>query len=272
MTNLKVEDLSAEDREWYFEIGGLENVEQLFTNQLNIDSVGHAKRRYESLRQDQQRRRLNSSSAESQAHNHNHNTAVPIGRADPPPVAMNLPNLNLAQTGSYTDPLLRLQSDLDLHETELLEKKKLEIFAVTQQKMAAMKRSVEDQFINDPQSIGSIPGLKNQKALAFNCWLRQFKGVMLSDPAYRLTPHLLSTKIIEMQRDPVSWDAFLSEWIVVRIVHDDDFTVVWGMIKSRMSVQHGQVLDSPTNLALIDELEMKAEMLGNDKEPMDDDE
>ena len=270
VTNLKVADLSAEDREWFYEIGGVDNVEQLFTNQINIDSVDHAKRRYESLHEDRQRRRLNSGGSSGQDHNRNYPGMV--SGAALPPVGMNLPNLNLAPKGSYSDPLDRLQDDLDLHETEMLEKRKVEIFAVTQQKMAGVKKSIEDQFLNEPHLIGSIPGLKCQKALAFNCWLKQFKVVMLSDPAVRLTPYQLSTKIIKLQRDPATWDAFLSEWILVRIVHDDDFTVVWGMLKEKLCVLEVPVPTSPTSLVLIDsdrENEEKAQLLGNSKEPMD---
>lgn len=235
--------------------------------------MGQANRRYQSLREDRQRRRLNSQAANSQDHNHNHSAPIEDG-APAPPVGMNLPDLNLAtsQDGGYNDALDQLKCDMDVHEKELLAKKKAETFAVTQQRMAGVQKSIEDQFICDPHLIGTIPGLKNQQRLAFNCWIQRFKNVVLGDELHGMSAAELAHKIMKLQRNADRFERFLADWVIVRIVHDDTFAIVWAMVKEHLDFAAADALERIVSLVMRDpetEQEEKAETEDKGKEPMD---
>ena len=76
------------------------------------------------------------------------------------------------------EALINLNDKLDAFEQETLDKKKIEMYEITKQKVLAMRNSIEAHFMNDPHLIGSLPGVENQCAIAFDCWLNKYKHVI----------------------------------------------------------------------------------------------
>ena len=56
----------------------------------------------------------------------------------------------------------------------MLDKKKIEMYEITKQKITALRNSIESHFINEPQLIGCIPGIEQQESIAFDCWLNKY--------------------------------------------------------------------------------------------------
>ena len=73
---LRVSDLRPEDRQYFLELsGGVEDVQQLMMNTVNIDSVSQIAGNYQSSRSGRKRRRI--SNERNVDENHNRRVAVP---------------------------------------------------------------------------------------------------------------------------------------------------------------------------------------------------
>ena len=271
-TNLNVEDLRNEaDKEYYFEIGGLEDVEALKaqTYDINYDSVQQISNNFENYNNSRRRKRrrikVNDNSL-NQNHNHNRpvnnnenqvaeiqesNQRIIVNRLNvsavehvPPPLQNNNHNNRQrtrpkSENGDKLDEaLVNLHDKLDVFEQEVLDKKKIEMYEITKQKWTAIKNSMESHFINDAQLIGAIPGIENQDAIAFDCWLNKYKHIIKDDREIRGNVELLMDQICILKDDMTEWNNFLTKWKLHRIFYDDNFQIVWNKIKDQLNIKN----------------------------------
>lgn len=124
-----------------------------------------------------------------------------------------------------------------MFEKEQIAKKKLESFQITQQKLMALKHSVEKQFMDEPQMIGCIPGLHNQENVAFDYWLNRNKALIITDPEILDQLEFFIEQLTILKADPSQWRTFLTRWKLYRIMYDNQFPIVWEKVKENLSIQ-----------------------------------
>ena len=248
--NLNVTDLSETDRQYYYEIGGMEDVNELIKLTYNIDSVEQMSNNFETYNNNRKRRRVeNDQQSPSRHHDnvHNHNVnishSVPINRHHVNDTTNSAQAFNfepipkMEKNEKMTEALYVVKDKLDIFEKEQLDKKKIEIFEVTKQKVLAMKQSVEASFMNEPHLIGCIPGIEEQDALAFDCWLGKYRHIIQEEPIVKRDMETFIKKITILRMDNVEWKDFLAKWKMRRIFYDDDFLTIWTKIKSDLNIQ-----------------------------------
>ena len=264
-TNLKVEDLRNQaDKDWYFEIGGKADVNELITQtvDVNYDSIERMTNNFENYNNSRRKRRridVDSNSHIGSNHgNHNHNTnnsqqqqqqqpqQFTFNQAQineissvPPPVANNQRRdhkQKLQRDVKVDEALLNLSDKLDAFEQELLDKKKIEMYEITKQKILAMKNSIETHFNNEPQLIGCLPGIENQLAVAFDHWMNKYKHIIKDDKSIG-NVELLIDQLCVMKTDMSEWNNFLTKWKLWRLFHHDNFRIVWNKIKNELNIQ-----------------------------------
>ena len=183
-TNLNVSELSQADKDYFHEIGGIDDINELIKKTYNIDSVEKASENFQTLFGGRKRRRLNQANDNPNDNSHNTNSNNPQQGND-------AEHIDLLQFPPVTEPktengnskptllpaLSFLQSKLDIFEQEQLEKKKLETREITKQKIIALSETIEAQFNGKAHLIGCIPGIAggDQEKLAFNCWINKYK-------------------------------------------------------------------------------------------------
>ena len=121
---------------------------------------------------------------------------------------------------------------------EQLEKKKLETFALTLQKMAAVKTSIEKTMNQEPHLIGSIPEIPAtyQQEMALKCWVHQHKQLILSDPSIRHEITILVTQLTVLKSCKGEWENFLTRWGWMRVFHNNMFEPVWADMKDALGI------------------------------------
>ena len=246
-TNLKVSDLSETDKQYYFEIGGLEDVTELIKLTYNIDSVEQMSNNFQNYNNKRKRRRVNMENDDSenvnQDHNHNINQSVPIKQPQRNDTSNSAQIFNFNQipkqerNQNMTNALYVVKDKMDIFEKEQLEKKKFEMFEITKQKALGIKQSVETIFMNEPHLIGCVPGIEDQDSVAFDCWLGKYKHIILDDPAIKLEMDAFINQMIILRMDKVDWNNFLSKWKMRRIFYRDDFSLIWGKVKNDLNIQ-----------------------------------
>ena len=268
--NLKIEDLPNEaDKDYYFEIGGIEDVEKLKkqTYDINYDSVHQITNNFENYNNNRKRKRRriegivdNIDSNIDQNHNHNHNHNNNNNNANdnrqqpqiivneprvgglssvPPALAQNQPQrLKREPDVKVDEALLNISGKMDVFEQEMLDKKKIEMYEITKQKMNAMKTSMETHFINDPHLIGCIPGIEQQDSIAFDCWINKYKHIIKDDNQIKGNIHLLVDQLSIMRSDMTEWTNFLTKWKLNRMLYDDNFQIIWTKVKDELNIQN----------------------------------
>jgi len=266
--NLKLSDLSETDREYYFEIGGLEDINELIKKTYdidgNIDSLENMSNNFEHYNNRRKRRRIemesndefefnrppnvntnnsNSNSNNNNSNNHNINSN-PTDATDEMTIddsqatsMINSPRINNIQMQpiinspqvnpiisrsrsrrnnnnkkKMTQALSYLNDKLDMFEREQLDKKKIEIFEITKQKILATKQSVETLFMNSPHLIGCLPGITDQNNLAFDCWLSKYKDSIISDPVMNGYMDVFIEQLVSLKSSEDEYDNFLARW------------------------------------------------------------
>ena len=254
-TNLKVEDLRNQaDKDWYFEIGGQADVNQLITQTpgVNYDSIERMTNNFENYNNSRRKRRRidANNNIRPNEENHNHNTNVSQQRQ---PQQFTISQPQISEISSIVPPivnaqqkhqrdikvdeaLLNLSDKLDAFEQELLDKKKIEMYEITQQKILAIKNSIESCFNNEPQLIGCLPGVENQNAVAFDHWLNKYKHIIKDDKSIG-NIELMIDQLCVMKSDMSEWNDFLTKWKLWRMFHLDNFRIVWNKIKNELNIQ-----------------------------------
>ena len=269
--NLKLEDLPNEaDREYYFEIGGLEDVEKLKTQtyDINYDSVEQITNNFQNYNNSRRKKRrridvnddLDGSNANSNVNDSNHNNRNRNSnnnhiQSQPPQIIINEPRIsgissmppslsgNRPQRPKHEadvkvdEALLNLSGKLDVFEQEMLDKKKIEMYELTKQKITAMKNSIESHFINDPHLIGCIPSIEQQESIAFDCWINKYKHIIKDDRHIKGNVDLLINQVCTLKSDMSEWTSFLSKWKLNRIIYNDNFQIIWNKTKNELNIQ-----------------------------------
>ena len=285
-TNLKVSDLSTKDQTYYHEIGGEDDVEAMMRKIVNIDNVNQMSQSYKSSKAGRKRRRIDNAASKKAS---NHNRRLPVNAdntnsqavhgqdsmdflthvsvpelsilglpaGDLPPIHdFALPELDDRNHDDLTPALRKLSEKMDIFQKEQLGKKKLETFALTMQKMSAVKTSIEKVMNREPHLIGVIPDLPAdcQKELALKCWVQQHKHLILTDPAIRGEIKVFVTQLTVLQANKGEFETFLTRWAWMRIFHDNHFEPVWRDMKDALGI-----------------IDAMSEAGSNDKAELDDD-
>ena len=276
------------DRDYYYEIGGTDDVTQL-RHRRNIDSVQRMalqvgvssttnnrepqpkRRRISAVQPSSSAAMLDLSEQVDQNHNrpqqnspatdgvHNHPQQISqqvtafseqlpfdIGTLPDlttdvvdefPPKVENKPGLVPLE-----DVLDRLEGKMTIFERDQLDKKNIEMHEITVTKMKAVTRAVEEQFLENPQLIGSIPNVPDQKASAFLCWLNHHKNEIKEDAAIRGNMDLVLTLFTSLKTVLNEWDEFLDRWRLRRILLDDDFAAVWKAVKDDLQLSNDPIV------------------------------
>ena len=267
-TNLNINDLSQADKEYFYEIGGLDDINQLVKNTYNIGSVA----KMSNILSGQKRNReqfetgnLNASLTENlkdSNHNRHEVTTAVIQDAHVEHSQANVNQFNFPpeilasgepkQENALSDPkltaaLLNLNEKLDVFEKEQLDKKKIEMFEITKQKLTAMKQMMLNQFLNEPHLIGCISGVEDQTCLSFDCWMNNYKHIITEDDSIRKDIDLFITQMAILRADKTEWHKFLTKWKLNRIFLNDDFHLVWSKVKTELNIQNNSIVVQHSN-------------------------
>ena len=244
-TNLKVEDLSEANREYYYEIGGLDDVSELIKLTYNMDSIQKVSNNFRNYNNQRKRRRLENENQNANHNNSNNRNFINENEAKQDGPSVNTTNVTsnlqlppkLETDEKLTEALSFLHGTMDEFEREQLNKKKIEIFEITKQKLLAINQNVDTHFMNYPHLIGCLPNVEKQDSLAFDCWLNKYKHVILDDIAVKRDLDLFIGQIVSLKMDPLEWDTFLTRWKINRIFYKDDFHIIWNKIKAELNVE-----------------------------------
>ena len=141
-----------------------------------------------------------------------------------------------SEENQLPEALNALNDKLDIFEREQMDKKKIETFEISKQRLLALKTSIESQLINDPQLIGCIPGVENQENLAFDCWINKYKHVIKSDDAIKNELDTFIQQIAILKTEMPEWNLFVNKWKLSRILFGDDFQKIWNMVKTELNI------------------------------------
>ena len=265
-TNLKVTDLSPEDQEYYKEIGGLDDVNELIARQKNIDSIQklyqppQKRRRITMVRAFDNNQRIQTPEIQilttNNAYNHNarnynnpnisqqfgnnhNNTDSNRVTSSNLPLNANVTTVKIDDnaTDNIDVAINKLNEDLDVFEQEQLLKKKIEAYEITQEKMKAIMASVKILLGNQPEMIGSIPGvgsLEDQLTLGFDFWLNQYKITLLEDV---VDVEMFIEQLNLLKSDPKDFIPFLQKWKLIRILKNDVFSAIWKWICDELNIE-----------------------------------
>ena len=228
---LRVSDLSQADQDYFHEIGGVDDIDELYKKTYNIDSPAKVANNFGISAQGAKRRRINDNS-NSRLRNNSPEVTILSTSAAKPPKLERTPKVN----PQLTQALHLMEDKLDIFEREQLEKKKLEMYEVTKQKLAALRDSVEAQLQSDPHLIGCLPSLENQAELAFDCWFHSHKCLILKDRAVKDNIDMFVRRLSILRENEFEWKSFLGRWKMRRIIYDDEFTIVWNEMKEDMNL------------------------------------
>ncbi len=174
----------------------------------------------------------NNSNNNNNNNSNNNNNAVTA----PPQISV---QPKVVQIPKYTHALAVLNDKLDQFEREQLDKKKLEMYEITKQKLLAMTESIETEFLCHPHLIGCIPGIDaiEQQKISFNCWINNYKHIIKSDDAIRTNGiEIFMTQILQLQTEPQLWNTFFTKWRLNRMLLGDNFQVIWRKVKMELNI------------------------------------
>ena len=279
-TNLKISDLSPLDQDYYREIGGLADVNELIRKTYNIDSVQkiaeHVNKRprlemeaetnestlsqnyFESIddlnynrNHNHNNHRINNIHRQRRINNFENNSPI-IDLSSVPPQVSCTPNITILKKEKKTEysknidaALRNLNNKMDVFEQEVLDKKKIETFEITKQKFASLKYCLDNLLKEEQHLIGFIPGVgtcTDQLENAFYYWLNDSKQIIKNE----IDLGVFIQQIMTMKNDKTVWNEFLSKWKLLRIMYDNNFTRIWNQIKNDMNIP-SKAVNSNTN-------------------------
>ena len=248
--NLDPRELTGPQQDYYLEIGGTMDVNQLYAKQQNIDSLEKAakRNRKRNLKQFQEGNEADedvSSISHNQNHDHSQKREASVGERDnlllnaslgdmPPPLDfITMPALIDLSDDPMSDSkkqienaLQALNQGLNKHELEVLTKKKTETFQLCLEKLRAFSQHIRQQLQYQPEMIGCQVGAGefiHQATVAFDFWVLQH----LDDIKEKTgdVEHF-GSQVALHRSDTLIWSQFLSEWKFLRCLHRDAFEKV----------------------------------------------
>ena len=258
--NLKVSDLSRDDQDYYKEIGGLEDLEEMKRRQANIDSIPKGERQafannnsnpQSNMEVDQNeinvQRALLDEAANNQRLqnvNRNHNVAN-SNRNDvmvqnlPPPLnnsINSMPPLSQQTVEPKLDATLdALHQNFNEIEREQLDKKRETTQILTEVKTKAFLNVVAQEMSMKPQLIGLLPGLhlKHQLLCAFHSWIAN-NIQRITEIGY--DKKILSLRLSILKGDVEDTALFLQQWKMQRIIFKNEFRLVWEFVAKSLKI------------------------------------
>ena len=226
---------------YYKEIGGTDDVEELFLRRSNVDSMSQAMQMLPQKRRRQHVVALEGE--ESLASTHLSDEDVLDDFQLPPALSQRImPPLESSQTTNSKmkraqprDAALHQLSDgLAIHEQQLFEKQKREAYQMLTQRMNAMSDHTQTELEKKPQMIGcGIGRLDDQMNIAFDMWIHEH----LSEIKERIRDiQDLARAVFQKRQHPDSWSTFLADWKLQRIISENDFTTIWGVIANHLEI------------------------------------
>ena len=265
--NLKVSDLTREDQDYYKEIGGLEDLEEMKRRQANIDSIPKGEQQAFPIQANSsssnnmivdqtdinvqqmlldaaaRNQRLENLSRNHNISNRNRNNHGNIMvESIPPPVnnriINSMPPLSSQQTmePKIDATLEEIHQNFNDFEREQLEKKRDTAQLLTQVKTKAFLNMVSEELSTKPQIIGMLPGLqlKHQLLCAFHGWISNNIDRILQIGYNKSN---LCQKLSFLKGDNEDTLIFLQQWKLQRIIHKDDFRIVWEFTARSLNIR-----------------------------------
>ncbi len=219
--------------------------------------AGGRKRRRLNTNQDHNHNRRNDVEEKENNNNNNSRNTNIIHDLQSVPPAVIQPKTE-ADEPKLTQALSILNTKLDIFEREQLEKKKLEMYEVTKQKILALTDCMNTQFINNPHMIGCIPGISgsDQEKVALHCWINKYKENINKDVAIRsIGMNVFIEQITTLETDVFAWHNFFTKWRLNRILYTDNFENIWTKIKSDLNIMCDEYNDCEDDDLKMEELD-----------------
>ena len=260
--DLRVSDLSKPDQEYYRELGGVDDMDEMSRRQGNIDSIDKAAER------GVKRRRLDESGNFVQVYNGNHKrnrnhnnndnnnnnsnnnhldgpislsfASSPVIQSSldyPPSVAcQSMSQLPKMEQPTIDTALTQLNQELTELEQEQIAKKKALAGALALAKTKSCIQAYQTELLSKPELLGIFPtsSLQDQLTSGFELWLSQNKQKIL---ARIESIDVFIQQICSLREIAGDWSAFLQKWKLMRIFHDDDFNEAWRFMVNELNIQ-----------------------------------
>ena len=248
--NLDVTDLNQQDQDWYYEIGGLTDVEQTMYRAANIDSLPKTadvsfNRMQTGEQPSTKRRRFNDDACSNSNNQENYQPSITldltqsIGNVYSPSVhqstAANLyPRPKLENT-SINTALNKLNDSLTEYEEEQVQKKTKLAVLLTNEKTKAYMEMYKLKLSSHPELLGLLPSssLEDQVTAGFDLWLFEYKQSICAKVD---DIHDFINQVTLVRSDPQDWNSFLHKWKLQRIFHRDAFLEVWEFVVQELNI------------------------------------
>lgn len=262
LDNLLPEDLTEEQYDYYKEIGGLDDVQEMLRLQINIDALEKALPRKRTHHQmisvdtdDDSSTTLSTLTDNLDNRNHNrsrrnsHNNAErsnevnltdeELSRLEDDPEALNFQTFseiaNISEIPKMENPsamdtaLNQLSGGWTQYEKEQLEKKKKETRELFQEKINTVQGHTASMYRNQPELIGTMAGsnLDDQLNIAFDFWISD-NLQNIKQKVYTL--HDFTEQVSAARERKEEWTAFLQRWKLTRITSGNDFQASWDIV------------------------------------------
>ena len=259
--SLDPKELDKEQMQYYQEIGGKDDVQELLLIQSNIDSLSRTKgklprkRRHEEMLNlaDSNNSSVMSTTQTDNSHNHNrnHNRSgsqdidlsfdedYDLDQDIMPSLLSQRPlqEASEVKTEKMNNALNVLSGGFEEYEQELLDKKKKETFELTQEKMRSVEEHTAGLYRNKPEMIGAMMGaspLEDQLNIAFDFWVKD-NMTKIKEKVFDLEDFW--NQILMEREDLHQWNKNLAKWKFKRIVLGNDFDVSWNFIVGEFHVE-----------------------------------
>ena len=226
---------------YYKEIGGKDNVEELILGRPNVDSINQAmqllpqKRRLQHVveLEDDESMALTQLSDEDVLDDFQLPPAL-SRQIMPPLESSQTTNSKLKRAHPRDAALHQLSDGLAIHEQQLMEKHKREAYQMLTQRMKAMSDHTQAELEKKPQMIGFGTGrLEDQMNVAFDLWIHEH----LTEIKERIRDiQDLARAAFQKRQQPDSWNTFLADWKLQRIISENDFTTIWNVIARHLEI------------------------------------
>ena len=257
--DLRVSDLSLADQEYYRELGGIDDINEMIRRQGNIDSIDKTVERSSK----RQRLDVEGNYASTQADNHNHNRNPPSSNqssfpvnSNTEPATLSFPTSPVISSVNYppaiqpatTQPpkmelsavdnaLIELNQSLTDIEQEQIEKKRALARVLSIEKTTSCIQAYKEQFITKPELLGIFPtvSLQDQLTAGFDLWMNEHKIKVLQKVE---NVNLFIQQLCSLRNDnnDGNWIAFLQQWKLVRMFFNDDFQQTWGFMVRELNI------------------------------------
>ena len=248
--NLNVSDLKPEDQEYYHEIGGVDDLEEMRRRQANIDSIPKSEQQSMiAAGMDVDQNTLNVQSAmlqdvqdqtgpemnDNQNHNHNYNQNpqnVNIRNISsvPPRWESVIPQSSQITVEPKIDATLeQIHQNYSVFEKEKMDKQRDVANILTKEKTKAFLSMVSEQMSSKPEILGMMPGLsmKQQLFVGFHAWVSHHRARIIE---LGYDKNILCQQLAFLKGDNLDTVLFLQHWKMQRILFADDFHLVWRFI------------------------------------------